>query len=82
MAKKVEGRPQFVDHERRKAKAESLEALRQRLDITPLHLIEREVIKEAWVKTAHDAEMAALLLGVSRSTFYRRLKKYGFDRWV
>lgn len=51
---------------------EPLQEARQQVDNS-----ERELILTAIDKSQHNAEEAARLLGVSRATFYRRIKKHG-----
>ncbi|MDP9169150.1 MAG: sigma-54 dependent transcriptional regulator [Acidobacteriota bacterium] len=45
--------------------------------VVPLHVAERREIEKALVKTKGDRSQAALLLGIGRTTLYRKLKEYG-----
>lgn len=48
--------------------------------IIPLAEMERQAILRALEYTKGDRVMAAQLLGIGRTTLYRKLKEYGFDR--
>lgn len=48
--------------------------------IIPLAELERQAILRALEYTKGDRVMAAQLLGIGRTTLYRKLKEYGFDR--
>ncbi len=47
--------------------------------IIPLEELERSEIEKAWRITSGNTDLCAKLLGVSRATFYRKLKKYGIN---
>jgi len=47
-------------------------------DVVPLKEIERVAIENAMAKTNNDTFAASELLGISRTTLYRRLKEYGY----
>jgi hypothetical protein len=42
--------------------------------------IERAAILSAWQRCGYDAFAAARLLGIGKTTFYRKLKEYGVQR--
>jgi DNA-binding NtrC family response regulator len=46
--------------------------------IVPLHEVERRAIEQALVYTRGDRTTAAHLLGIGRTTLYRKLKEYGY----
>ena len=46
--------------------------------VVPLHEVERHAIERALAYTHGDRTMAALLLGIGRTTLYRKLKEYGY----
>lgn len=51
--------------------------------VTPraeLDAVEREVILESIVNSAYNMSTAAKLLGISRSTLYRKMKRHGIER--
>jgi len=48
-------------------------------EIRPLSDIEREAIQRAYILADRNAIEAAKLLGISRATMYRKLKKLGLD---
>jgi DNA-binding NtrC family response regulator len=45
-------------------------------DVVPLHLVERRAIEHALHQTKGDRTTAAHLLGIGRTTLYRKLKEY------
>jgi DNA-binding NtrC family response regulator len=45
-------------------------------DIVPLHELERQAIENALKRTRGDRSVAAQLLGIGRTTLYRKLKEY------
>ncbi|HEX4134976.1 MAG TPA: sigma-54 dependent transcriptional regulator [Bryobacteraceae bacterium] len=47
--------------------------------IVPLHELERQAIREALQYTRGDRATAAQLLGIGRTTLYRKLKEYQLD---
>tara|TARA_R110000868_G_scaffold160474_3_gene390165 strand:+ start:11087 stop:11341 length:255 start_codon:yes stop_codon:yes gene_type:complete len=80
--KRDSGRPEFIDFSKRREADTALERMRNVLEIRTLADVEREAMIVAWVNTGHKAETAAQLLGISRATFYRKMQKYGIDRWA
>ena len=72
----------YVDHAARRKRTETIARLRHDYDIVPIEDLIRDAVKEAWTKTGHDAMLSASLLGMGRTSFYRRLKKYGLDKWT
>ena len=50
------------------------------MEILPLEEIERLHIFKALEHTKHDIHTAALLLGIGKTTLYRKLKKYRAER--
>ena len=44
--------------------------------VVPLHELERQAIEHALQQTQGDRTEAALLLGIGRTTLYRKLKDY------
>jgi DNA-binding NtrC family response regulator len=46
--------------------------------VLPLHEVERRAIEQALVYTHGDRTTAAHLLGIGRTTLYRKLKEYGY----
>lgn len=48
-------------------------------DIIPIRDIERAAIENAMAKTNNDTFAVSDLLGISRTTLYRRLKEYGYN---
>jgi DNA-binding NtrC family response regulator len=46
--------------------------------VIPLHEVERRAIEQALVYTHGDRTTAAHLLGIGRTTLYRKLKEYGY----
>lgn len=48
-------------------------------DITPLKELEKEILKQALKLTNHNISSAASELGIGRTTFYRKLEKYGIS---
>lgn len=63
-------------------RAEVIKSARTSFGIRTLDEVIREQVKRAWIATAHDAVLAAQCLGISRTTMYRYLKRYGLDRWA
>jgi DNA-binding NtrC family response regulator len=47
--------------------------------VVPLHEVERRAIEQALIYTQGDRTAAAHLLGISRTTIYRKLKEYGYQ---
>jgi transcriptional regulator of acetoin/glycerol metabolism len=47
--------------------------------IIPLHLVEKRAIIEALEETKGDRTVAALMLGIGRTTLYRKLKEYRLE---
>ena len=45
--------------------------------VLPLHVVERREIENALRQTKGDRTEAAMLLGIGRTTLYRKLKEYG-----
>lgn len=48
-------------------------------DILSLYIIEREAIQKAYKSANHNTAEAAKILGISRATLYRKLKKLGIE---
>jgi len=48
-------------------------------DVSLLATTEKQAIENAFQKTNRDTQQAAKMLGISRATIYRKLKKYGID---
>ena len=46
--------------------------------VVPLHQVERRAIEQALTYTHGDRTSAANLLGIGRTTLYRKLKEYGY----
>ena len=53
-----------------------LSQLRKKLNVQPLEEIERRAIDKALRATHDDKVLAAALLGIGKTTLYRKLKKY------
>jgi DNA-binding NtrC family response regulator len=51
----------------------------QQQDVVPLQELEKQAIRNALHHTGGDRTTAAQLLGIGRTTLYRKLKEYGFD---
>lgn len=49
-------------------------------DVKPLKIIERKAIANAVAKARGDKRAAATMLGIGRTTLYRKLQKYGLKR--
>jgi transcriptional regulator with PAS, ATPase and Fis domain len=47
--------------------------------LSPLHVVEQEMIKKAMVVTGGNARDAAKILGLSKTSIYRKLKEYNID---
>jgi two-component system response regulator HydG len=47
--------------------------------IIPLHLVEKRAIIEALEETKGDRTVAAMMLGIGRTTLYRKLKEYRLE---
>lgn len=77
-----EKKPEYIDHQALKTRREVIERGRQSFGIRPLDDVIREAITHAWKATAHDAVLAAKMLGIARTTFYRYLKRFDLDRWA
>ena len=45
-------------------------------EVLPLYEVEKRAIQNALVHTRNDCVMAAHLLGIGKSTLYRKLKEY------
>jgi DNA-binding NtrC family response regulator len=50
-----------------------------RLDMNSLQALERQAIRQALQTTGGDRVRAAKLLGIGKTTIYRKLKEYGLD---
>jgi DNA-binding NtrC family response regulator len=50
----------------------------QQIGVLPLHEVERRAIEQALSFTQGDRTTAAHLLGIGRTTLYRKLKEYGY----
>jgi DNA-binding NtrC family response regulator len=48
-------------------------------DVVPLHELERRAIQHALTRTNGDRTTAAQLLGIGRTTLYRKLKEYRME---
>lgn len=75
-------RPGHNDIEAMRRRTDVIANARKTFGIEPLDQVIRAAVKHAWVATAHDAMLCAKCLGVSKSTFYRYLKRYNLDRWA
>jgi transcriptional regulator with PAS, ATPase and Fis domain len=53
-----------------------LSQLRRKLNVQPLEEIERRAIDKALRATHDDKVLAAALLGIGKTTLYRKLKKH------
>jgi two-component system response regulator HydG len=51
----------------------------QQGEVVPLQELEKQAIRNALHHTGGDRTTAAQLLGIGRTTLYRKLKEYGFD---
>ena len=56
----------------------SLQAVTKRMSIIPLQELEKRAIKDALEQTNGDRSIAAVMLGIGRTTLYRKLKEYNF----
>lgn len=72
----------LIDHEARRRRRLALDQLRVQFEVETLDTVIRQAVRHAWTATAHDANLTASLLGISRSTLYRYLTRFGFDRWT
>jgi DNA-binding NtrC family response regulator len=54
----------------------TLQAATERMPIIPLQELEKRAIKEAIEQTNGDRSVAAVMLGIGRTTLYRKLKAY------
>jgi len=50
-----------------------------RQDLTTLQALEQQAIRQALQATGGDRVRAAKLLGIGKTTIYRKLKEYGID---
>lgn len=56
----------------------AISMLASQTGVVPLHEVERRAIEQALNYTQGDRTMAAHLLGIGRTTLYRKLKEYGY----
>ncbi len=59
--------------------AKPVAELTARREIVPLHLVEKRAIIEALEETKGDRTVAAQMLGIGRTTLYRKLKEYRLE---
>jgi len=53
-----------------------------RSELTTLQALEQQAIRQALMATGGDRTRAAKLLGIGKTTIYRKLKEYGMENLV